>query len=734
MHVRSLFVLVLAWVGVLNTGLAQDQSPPLILQWFESRFDTMTHRLPDAFTAGYGTVWIPPPGRATSHDGSVGYDPFDRFDLGHKDQQTLYGTEEHLREFAKMLHRAGGDLHVDFVLNHNGERDLGTDPDNGVTFAEAGGYPGFVLRLPNAIDGDFHSGFARGAIQGRLTGLDIDHSTNHRFIRNPVPGFTNNLPAGTKHMYGKIANIAKDSNRRFYPDKELQPILLFDPRTGERDIKVHPFNSQNPMAGDPVPENAMGYLMRNAQWLVQEIGVDGFRLDATKHVEGWVLDLFDRAVYRSNPRKMLDGSTKHVFSYCETFDSNHDYLFSFIRKTINPNDPGRIGANRDVLDFSLYFKLRENLSDNGFRNDWRSVIRSSIDIRDDGKQNGSAGVKFVLNHDKDFQPSLTNVAHAYVLMLPGNAIVYFNAKQFDGNGARNFPKPGRGDALGGKHGDILANLARMRQTHGRGNYQERLIEKELFAYERQASCVVLLNNRTDAGFDSRTVKVDLAPNTHLIELTGNADNAFVDPGDDIKSIATVNPDQTINVRFPRNSSSKGFHGRGYLVYGLAPPQAPNGLELTNVDRVEKGEAPQSANNATSRLTDIHVIKANSFTVKLKTVEVNLLGSIRDEFADGDNALLKVDGGVDVNGNGHVDFTSPGTLAYGFERFVTKSNPRIGPQGLGGPRGSGEFEQTIDATKLEPGLHFIEVRAFRHRTDKGPEVFSRFTKVIRIERP
>ena len=61
------------------------------------------------------------------------------------------------------------------------------------------------------------------------------------------------------------------------------------------------------MAGDPVEENATGYLMRNAQWLVQVVGVDGLRIDAAKHVQGFVLDFLDRAVYRQNPRPLLDG-------------------------------------------------------------------------------------------------------------------------------------------------------------------------------------------------------------------------------------------------------------------------------------------------------------------------------------------------------------------------------------------------------------------------------------------
>ena len=47
---------------------------------------------------------------------------------------------------------------------------------------------------------------------------------------------------------------------------------------------------------------------------------------------------------------------------------------------------------------------------------------------------------------------------------------------------------------------------------------------------------------------------------------------------------------------------------------------------------------------------------------------------------------------------------------------------------------GEFSQTIDATKLNKGLHFIEVRVFRHRTDGGPAIFTSLKKVISVARP
>jgi hypothetical protein len=87
----------------------------------------------------------------------------------------------------------------------------------------------------------------------------------------------------------------------------------------------------------------------------------------------------------------------------------------------------------------------------------------------------------------------------------------------------------------------------------------------------------------------------------------------------------------------------------------------------------------------------------------------------------------------VNGNGKVDFTRPGDTAYGFERFRTKSSPLIGSGGLGGARGDGEFRRVVAASELDEGMHFVTVRAWRHRTDGGPAVFSDFKRVIYVDR-
>ena len=714
--------------------LAAVSAPP-ILQWFDSSFDTIEERLPDLFQSGYGSIWLPPPGRADSGNQSVGYDVYDRFDLGSADNETLYGTQTGLQQLAGLLDRTSTSLHIDAILNHAGFSDQGT-----VGFVDSGGYPGLAITLDTAIDGDFHSGFAMGDLEGRLSGLvDIDHTTNHVLIRQPVdPDAVNNIPAGsTTDPFGRLANQPDPANAKFYPDRDGDAMFLFDPVTGESDIAVYSFDTSQPDAGDAVAENALGYLMRYMQWMVQVNGVDGFRVDAAKHFEGFVMDYLDRAVYRSNPRLLLDGSTENVFSYSEVFTNDKGTLLPYVKKNIDPADPGRIGGNRDVLDFSAFFAMRDNLSSAGTANAWYNVRDSLLDLYDDGLHNGSAGVLFVRSHDEYGPTSLGNVAHAMTLMYPGNAVVYFNGKEFGEE--RDFPKAGRGDALGGLYGDSLQRLLAIRQSHGRGDFYERWIDNEgIYVFERDRSALVGLSNRGDGGFDERTVQVAFAPGTKLVELTGNASSTQVDPYDDLPEVLEVSENQTVTLRVPRNQNADGlWHGSGYVIYGLATPDASAGIELTGVTSVLSGGVPDANDysNGVTRLSDVHVVTGDELTIRLNTEEVYLPGGTAeiDLAAGGDQAMLRLDGGVDLNGNGVVDHVTPGTVTYGFELFQDIASPLVGAEGISGEPGTGEFSQSVDVSVLDEGMHFIEVRAFRHRTDGGEAVFSDFRESIYVDR-
>ncbi|QDU34914.1 cytoplasmic alpha-amylase [Poriferisphaera corsica] len=711
---------MLAASGMLacaNSAFAYDDvSAPTILQWFDGSYDSMERRASDIFMAGYGNLWTPPPGRADSGNHSVGYDQYNRFDLGSAGNYTLYGSETGLKKLASTLDMIGANLHIDLVWNHNGFSDRSNND-----FIKSGGYPGFWMG-EGSNDGDFHGPYEGGDLNGRLSGLiDINHEVSNWYVRNPVPGY-NNLPnAGTQDYWGKLANVPTEENRRFYMDTGTTKKTFYEPRTGLT-FEFYEFNSDDPTAGDPIEEDARGYLMRNARWLVEEIGVDGFRIDAAKHFQGQNLDYFDAAVFDANPRKLLDGSTQDVFSYLEVFDYNPYTLGGYVRKDIDPNNRGTAGGNRDVLDFSLFGAMRGNLSKNGYNNSFYNMVYESMDYIDDHMMNGSSGVKFVNSHD-EHGAELNNVAHAYTLMMPGNSIVYFNAKEF-GDG-RDFPKDGRGDALGGVWGNTITTLNNIRNTHGRGDYRERWIEKELFAFERAGSSVVLLSNRMDEGVDARTLRVDFKPGTRLVELTGNHDK-----NGNVQEVVTVRKgddgNSYIDINFLRNDGDD----QGYLIYGLAKPKSENGVELSNVASVLEGgnDVEKNWENATKRLTDLNVITADNFELSINTQKVVLADGFHDKDADSDYSIFKFDGGLDMNGNGKVDYVTPNSTSYGFEEFDVKND------GYSAADGNGHYSQDIDATKLSEGEHFITIRSYRHNDDaNSPEIYEDFKKVIYIDR-
>ena len=709
-------LLCLAVAGVaLAPAVSRAQynvSAPAILQLFESKWTNNVRRAPDLFMAGYGGVWIPPAARADSGGVSVGYDPYDRFDLGNADNQTLYGTEGTLKRATAELHKAGVSTYADLVWNHNG---FSTYADS--FFANSGGYAGFVAA-------DFHNtsiDVNSDQYNGRTSGLiDIAQESTNSFVRNPLPGNANNLPAGTVPQFGRLANVPNEANRRFYQDRTRAPDRFVNGNA------VWDYTADVATTGDAVSENATGYLMRNAQWMIQAIGVDGFRLDATKHMPAWVLDgFYDPAVSGANRRLNLDGSTKSVFSFGENFDTNKSYLQTYIRK----DDTAAVTRDRDTKDFPLYYALHDNLTSNGLNNSWYNVVNASVDSQDDAlANNGSQGMGFIQSADS-FGPDLSNVAHAFSLMRPGNQLVYFNAEQF-GQG-RDFPKDGRGDALGGLYGDTITKLTNLRNTHGRGNYIERWLNKENLVYERDKSAVVGLSNRTDNGYDTVTVQTAFNAGTRLLEMTGNATDANVDPTNVIADFVVVDAGGSITFNVPRNRNVNGsLHSKGYVIYGLPTPNGT--LDIPDKAATVGGGTPTGATNGTTRLAALDIITGNSFQIRLQT-SVPIIGGFVDSPAGGDNAIFSINGGLkpdstgnDLNGNGLVDYRTPGSVVYGFEEFTGKKSPLVGG-------GDGEYLQTIDATKLVEGYNYLEVRAFRSRPAGEPPVYSSFKKVVYVDR-
>lgn len=695
-------------VVVLQASPAFCQGVPVTLQWFETSWKTMEDRTADAFMAGYGSVWTPPPGKGEGGASNVGYAVFDRFDLGSPAGPTRYGTRAGFEAVVSEQDKAAIGTFIDLILNHNGFASKDTPG-----FEASGDYPGFVVSGGLQGHGDFHSPGASCDSSPTTCWIsnliDIAQEFNNVYIRHPVTlGDPQNVPAGTAY------DLPDPRNRQFYSDSDLPA----------NSIGIHPFNTSDFAAGDPVAENATGLLLRYCRWLIEVVGVDGFRIDACKHTPDWFWrDFYDRHVWlRGKPG--LSGTPTTPLSYGESILGNPD-IAAFVCKstTGNCNTAGGVTGNRDALDFQLYYAIHDMLGQNGFGN-WSSVVNASFDGYFDGNANdGDFGVTFVENHDTGQPlPSPGLLAYAYLLTRTGLPIVYYQAGEF---GSVSFPRASRPDPLGAG-GSHLTTLVDIHNEYGRGNYVERWIDGDVLIYERDNTCLIGLNDRHDNGYDQRTVQTSFAAGTRLHELSGNATDTAVDPNDSILDLVTVNGSGQVTIRVPRNRNVNGsWHGRGYVVYG---PVNPDGdLFVTPVASTIPADPP-STPNATRRLTPIDVIKADQFEVRLETVDADSGDSGEDDLA-----MLRMDMGRDVNGNGQIDSLDPGFVGYGYESFLTESvSLKSGGVNIGGVQ-KGLYRQTIDATQLSEGRHYLSVIAFRSRPAGSPPIFETWRKVLLVDR-
>ncbi len=83
-------------------------------------------KVEDLSKAGINALWLPPVSKAASNT-SMGYDPYDYFDLGDHDQKggikTWYGNSKELKTLIAKCHDNGIGLYADMVINHNSGAD-----------------------------------------------------------------------------------------------------------------------------------------------------------------------------------------------------------------------------------------------------------------------------------------------------------------------------------------------------------------------------------------------------------------------------------------------------------------------------------------------------------------------------------------------------------------------------------------------------------------------------------
>jgi alpha-amylase len=79
-------------------------------------------RIPALQKVGFTALWLPPVSKAAWWK-SMGYDPYDYYDLGEFNQKgevpTWFGTRDELEDLVKAVHDHGMQVYADLVFNHN---------------------------------------------------------------------------------------------------------------------------------------------------------------------------------------------------------------------------------------------------------------------------------------------------------------------------------------------------------------------------------------------------------------------------------------------------------------------------------------------------------------------------------------------------------------------------------------------------------------------------------------
>lgn len=580
-----------------------------ILQWFATDYPDIMKWLPILAADGYGALYLPPPEKAGGGGFSVGYNPFDRFDLGNRFQAgtvgTQYGTSEQLQQLITMAHRFGIQVYCDTVLNHN---------DNRASTA--------IDTYPNVIPEDFHI-------------FSSQNTTNNQI------DFNNNAPFTLNLLNGDLAGLAdlahEDGNLT-----ETGPFTLPNWATfnsfGKPSFVRQPLDPQYYPSGVPGQEDVRQYLERWSNWLVNVIGFDGLRLDAVREIPpAFFNKINSQAGFWVNGGSLLPplySLSPNLFVFGED-DNQNNYEFREYEK-----------SGMDLLDFPLFNVIGNLFNSNGFGdlggtlgNGYGIDSATSLTFANGGLA-PDEGVSFVQSHDYG-PPTSSNLAYAFTLTDPEPTIVYFDGNNLDPYNYSQFPKPGRYDALGYQD-NLITKLVDSRARFGRGNLVDRYTSPNLFVYERQVNgsgiMLVGLNNRGDSTALTQTVQTAFAPGTVLVDLSGQEPNL------------TVASNGTVNLTVPSNGSSGSpNNGTGFVDYAPLAPSLVGSLTVKDAT----GTIIQPSTISTPAGLHGGPGSYQAYTITNNAISFQIPTDI------GATALIKVDNGIQLPGTTLLSGTPEG---------------------------------------------------------------------------
>lgn len=371
-------------------------------------YKDMLLKLDDLKEMGVTAIWLPPVYKATGTN-DTGYGPYDLYDLGEFDQKgsvrTKYGTKEQLKELISEIHKREINVYADVVLNHKAGADRAEKfravmvDENDRTREiseekEIEGWTGFDFPGRGDKYSDFKWNF------NHFSGVDYDNLSETSGIYR-ILGENKGWSLGVSKEHGNF------------------DYLMF---------------SNIDLAHTDVAEE----LKKWAIWFIDELDLDGFRMDAVKHMdEVFIKDFVDHV-------RQAKGEDFYILGEYWVNDAgeNNEFL-------------DHIDYKSDLFDVGLHFNLY-NASKMGGKYDLRQIFDNSI-----VKTHPLLAVTFVDNHDSQageslessIEPWFKEIAYALILLRAEGYPCIFYGDYYGTNG--EFSQPGIKDEI-----DILAKIRR----------------------------------------------------------------------------------------------------------------------------------------------------------------------------------------------------------------------------------------------------------------------------------
>ena len=462
----------------------------IMMQYFEwylpndgSLWRQLAEDAPALAEKGVTSVWIPPAYKASSAD-DVGYGTYDLFDLGEFDQKgtvrTKYGTKDELFSAIKPLHECGIQVYGDVVLNHKAGADftecfkvVPVDPENRQQIIgeerDIEGWTGF--NFPGRDDrkrSDFVWHWQH------FTGVDHDDITGENAIFRIVGGGKE----WSDRVSGEMGNF--------------DYLMFADIDHNEADVRQELFHW--------------------GKWFVEYADLDGFRLDAAKHI--------DSAFMRDFVKTMKEKFGESFYVVAEYWDGDPAKSHTYLEET---------EYKIDLFDVPLHFNFMQAGRD-GSAYDLRKIFDGSL-----VSAYPLQAVTFVDNHDSQPGQSLESfvtenfkqLAYALILLRKDGYPCIFYGDYYGTEGPDPFPD----------HREVLDKLCLIRRRYSAGAQIDYFDREEVIGWVRTGSAdeerdplIVVMTNKEEDQLLDVEVGQDYA-GTVFADFLGNHDGKIT-VGDD----------------------------------------------------------------------------------------------------------------------------------------------------------------------------------------------------------